>query len=71
MKTRRTVSKTRDTYKYQVKVSGKIIYRGITKDLDRRGAEHKARWPSSHIVQVGRRTTRDKALGWEKRGGKR
>lgn len=70
MKTKRTVSEKRDTYKYHVKVGGKIIYRGITKDLDRRGTEHKARWPSSHIVQVGRRTTRDKATEWEKRRGK-
>ena len=65
------MSKERDTYKYHVKVSGKIIYRGITKDLERRGAVHKARRPSSHIVQVGRRTTRDKALEWERRGGRR
>lgn len=64
------MSKARDTYKYQVKVGRKVIYRGTTKDLERRGAEHKARWPSSRIVQVGRRTTRDKALEWERRGGK-
>lgn len=61
----------RDTYKYHVKVSGKIIYRGITNDLERRGAEHKARWPNSHIVQVGRRTTRERASDWERRSGKR
>ena len=60
----------RDTYKYQVKVGKKIIYRGITKDLDRRAAEHKARRPDSHIVQVGRRTTRDGAREWQRRGGR-
>ena len=65
------MSKERDTYKYHVKMGGKIIYRGITKDIDRRGSEHKARWPSSRIIKVGRRTTRDKAMEWEKRGGKR
>jgi len=61
----------RDTYKYQVKVGKKVIYRGITKDIDRRAAEHKARQPDSHIVQVGRRTTRDSAREWQRRGGKR
>lgn len=60
-----------DTYKYHVKVGKKIIYRGITDDLERRGAEHKARWPASRIVQVGRRTTRERALEWERRRGKR
>lgn len=65
------MSKPRDTYKYQVKKGGKIIYQGITEDLERRGAEHKARWPDSHVVQVGRRTTREKALDWERHGGKR
>ena len=65
------MSKPRDTYKYQVKKGGKIIYRGITEDLERRGAEHKARWPDSHVVQVGRRTTREKASDWERHGGKR
>jgi predicted GIY-YIG superfamily endonuclease len=65
------VSKRRDTYKYHVKISGKVVYRGITNDLERRGAQHKARWPSSRIVQIGRRTTREQALEWERRGGKR
>ena len=65
------MKRVRDTYKYHVKVGGKIVYRGITKNLERRGAEHKARRPSSHIAQVGRRTTREKALEWEREGGKR
>lgn len=61
----------RDTYKYHVKIGKKIVYRGVTKDLERRGAQHKARWPDSRIVQVGRRTTHERALGWERRGGKK
>ena len=65
------MSKSRDTYKYHVKVSGRIIYRGITKDIERRGAEHKSRNPKSRIEQVGHRTTRDRALEWERKGGKR
>jgi len=65
------MKKPRDTYKYQLKVSGKIIYRGITKDIERRGAQHKSRYPNSRIVQVGRRTTRERAIEWERRGGRR
>lgn len=61
---------SRDTYKYHIKIGNKIVYRGITNDLDRRAAEHRARWPNAKIVQIGRRTTREKALEWEKRGGK-
>jgi len=67
----RGMKKARDTYKYQLKVGRKTIYRGITKDIERRGAEHKSRQPQSHIVKVGRRTTRERALEWERRGGRR
>lgn len=62
---------TRDTYKYHVQIDKKIVHRGITKDLEKRASQHKARWPNSRVVQVGRRTTREKALEWERRGGKR
>lgn len=65
------MQKERDTYKYHVKIGKKIIYRGITTNLERRGAEHKARLPKSHIVQVGRRTTHKQALAWERRGGRK
>lgn len=68
---RRNTKEPRDTYKYHVKVGRKIIYRGITTDLDRRGAEHKSRRPNSHIVKVGQRTTHTRALEWERRGGRR
>lgn len=56
----------RDTYKYHLKIGNKIIHRGITDDLDRREEEHQQKWPSGHIKQVGRRTTRDAALEWER-----
>lgn len=61
----------KDTYKYQLKVGGKIVYRGVTNDLTRREQEHKATWPGSQIKQIGRKTTRDAALKWEREGGKR
>ena len=60
----------RDTYKYQFKVGNKIVHRGITDNLERREREHQEKNPSGHITQVGRQTTRDAALEWEREGGK-
>ena len=57
-------SKPRDTYKYVVKQGKKIILTGVTNDLKRREAEHKVRYPSSHVAKVGRKTTREQALKW-------
>ena len=61
----------RDTYKYQFKVGNKVLHRGITSDLERRENEHQQDFGKGHITQVGRRTTRDAALQWEREGGKR
>ena len=60
----------RDTYKYHLKKGNKVVHRGITNDLDRRQAEHQAQFPGAKIEQIGRRTTRDAALKWEREGGK-
>ena len=62
---------TRDTYKYHLMQGHKVVHRGITYDLNRREAEHQKDHPGSTIKQVGRRTDRDSALAWERRGGKR
>ncbi len=61
----------RDTHKYQLKKGHKVVHRGITYDLARREAEHQERFPDSHIKQVGRKTTREAALKWEREGGRR
>lgn len=61
----------RDTYKYHLKQGKKVVHRGVTNNLARREAEHKERFPDSHIVQVGHRTSRDAALKWEREGGKK
>ena len=55
----------RNYQKYDFKVGQKIVHSGITTDLERREQEHQQRWPSGHIVQVGRSTTKDAALDWE------
>lgn len=61
----------RDTYKYHLKRGGRIVHRGITDDPKRREQEHQQEHPGTKIKQVGRRTTREKALDWERKGGKR
>ena len=60
----------RDTYKYHLKDGKRIVHRGITNDLNRREQEHHNEYPESKIRQVGRRTTREAALEWERNGGK-
>lgn len=61
----------RDTHKYHLKRGHKVVHRGITYDPVRREVEHQADFPGSRLVQVGRRTTREAALDWERNGGKR
>lgn len=60
----------RDTYKYHLKDGRRIVHRGITNDLKQREQEHQAGYPRSQIRQVGRRTTHEAALEWERNGGK-
>lgn len=60
----------RDTYKYHFKIGNQVVHRGITNDLDRRESEHQQNWPNGHISQVGRKTTREAGLTWERSGGK-
>lgn len=61
----------RDTYKYQLKEGHRVVHRGITYDPARREADHQEEFPGSRLAQVGRRTTREAALEWERNGGKR
>ena len=57
--------KPRDTYKYHLKLRGKIVHTGITNDLERREQEHQKQYPGSKIHQVGRKTNREAARAWE------
>lgn len=57
----------RDTYRYRLKLKGKIVHYGVTYDLERREAEHQEEYPDSRIEQVGPATTRDAALKWERK----
>ena len=60
----------RDTYKYHLKYGKRVVHSGITNDLNRREQEHQANYPGSQIRQVGRRTTREAALAWERDRGR-
>lgn len=57
----------RTTYKYRLKVDGEVVHSGVTTDLKRREREHQRRWPTGHVEQVGKPTTREEAWSWEKR----
>jgi predicted GIY-YIG superfamily endonuclease len=59
------MNKPRDWYKYDFKTGNKINHSGITKDLQQREQDHRQRWPTGHIVQVGRVTTLKSAKKWE------
>ena len=65
------MTKKKDTYKYQLKRSAKVVHRGITINLEQREGQHQKEFPNTTIQQVGRRTTREAALRWEREGGKR
>jgi len=61
----------RDTSKYHLVKDRKVVHRGITNDLDRREIEHQAEFPGAKIQKIGRVTTREGGLRWERAGGKR
>ena len=57
----------KDFYKYHLKRGIKIVYRGITDNLERAELEHQAMFPDSHVQQIGVRTTYEHARLWERR----
>ena len=67
----RSMAKARDTYKYHLIKDKRVVHRGITEDLARREKEHQREFPHSRVKQIGRKTTHEAALKWERRGGKR
>ena len=54
------------TFKYRFKVDGRVVHCGFTIDLARREQEHRRRWPTGRIEQVGGPTTHEEAWKWER-----
>jgi predicted GIY-YIG superfamily endonuclease len=71
----------RDTYKYWFKVGNLQVHCGITNDLESRQIDHQNSgrytthngirhyWKNGHISQVGKITTREAAMEWERQNG--
>ncbi len=59
-------SLTTPTYRYRFLVGSRVVYRGITTDLERREREHRCRWPEGRIEAVGRPTSHAEAWEWER-----
>lgn len=57
----------RHIYKYHFMVGDRVVYAGITNDLERRESEHRQRpgWERGYISQVGGAAGREEALQWE------
>ncbi len=62
---------TGTTYRYRLKVQGRVVHHGITTDLRRREREHQRRWPGARIEQVGEPTSHGEAWEWERQQAKR
>lgn len=71
------MGKPRDTAKYKLERGGRLVRddsgkvrRGITdRPLEEREREHQKEFPGAKIKKVGRETTREAALKWEREGG--
>ena len=60
------MAQDRDTSKYVLRQGNKIVYVGITNDLDRRTTEHENEGMKFTAVdKIGRQTTREAAEKWE------
>ena len=56
----------RNTYKYRLKDGNRIVYIGITNDLDRREREHRNEGMTfTKMEKVGNITTEKAASAWE------
>ncbi|MDE0332442.1 MAG: hypothetical protein OXL41_11290 [Nitrospinae bacterium] len=62
----------RKTCKYHFKMGNRILYSGVTKDLEKRERELKRKFgEDGYIKQVGGATSLDVALVWESEQAKR
>lgn len=60
------MAKSRNYYRYELKQGPEVVYRGITKDPERREREHKEEGKRfSHIHPIKPAVTKDTAERWE------
>ena len=57
--------KSRTWYRYQQMMGRKVVHCGITQNLKERERETQQKWPGSHLMQVGHKTTKEAAQAWE------
>lgn len=55
---------TEPTYRYVLRVDGKVVYHGLTTHPDAKLRQHKRRYPRAEMEQVGEPTTRSEAYEW-------
>lgn len=56
----------RDTFKYELRRGNRVVYVGITNNLERRENEHRNEGMDfTSMTKVGHITTRDAAEAWE------
>ena len=53
-------------YGYFFHSAGRVVWVGITQDLERREREHQERWPSGYIVKKFGPASEVAARAWEK-----
>ena len=59
--------KKQDTYNYTLRKGRKVVYKGITKNPERREKEHRASGKKFTSMTIGRRVSRETALKREKK----
>lgn len=62
------MAKNRNYYRYELKQHRKVVYRGITKDPERREMEHRNEGKRfTHMKIVGPAVTKEAAEEWEEK----
>ncbi len=59
----------RNYHRYKFVQKGKIKHKGITKDLERREAEHRVKFGGGKIKKIGPAVSEETAREWEKEQG--
>ncbi|WNY28337.1 hypothetical protein MmiEs2_05220 [Methanimicrococcus stummii] len=61
------MKKVQNCKKYELRDGNKVVYRGITNDLNRRKQEHQQDKKFTSMAQVGRACSEESARKWEQK----